>query len=192
MILSILGILSAIIFIVGDLPYIKDTFAGKTKPQRVTWGVVFLLNSVGFANQYASGARNSLWLFGAAVIITGIIFASSIKYGVGGYSRIDIFSLVAALSGIALWIMFDSALLSILANLFVAVIALIPTFIKAYATPESETNITWLLGAASALLASLSVGAIDFKLLILPVASTILQAVMAYLLYFGKNVKKVH
>lgn len=187
MIFSVLGVLSAIIFILGDLPYVYDTITGKTKPQRITWGVVFLLNCIGFANQYASGAKNSLWIFGAAVIVTGIIVILSIKNGVGGHGKIDVFSLFAALLGIGLWAMFDSPFLSIVANLCVATIALIPTFIKAYKEPGSETKITWLLGAISALLASVSVGSLNLNLLILPVASTVLQLTMAYLLYFGPN-----
>lgn len=186
-----LGVLSAIIFLLGDIPYILDTLRGKTKPQRVTWGIVFLLNSIGFANQYASGATNSLWLFGAAVFATGLIFLLSLKRGVGGYAKLDIFSMLAAAVGLILWVVFKSPIFSILANLLVAVVALIPTIVKARKDPESETKIAWLAGAVSAALASLSVGQWNFALLILPVASTILQASIAYLLYFPAKQKIV-
>ncbi|MGH9858085.1 MAG: hypothetical protein ACRD4B_09610, partial [Acidobacteriota bacterium] len=69
MIYTLFGVLSALVFIAGDIPYLTDTIKGTTKPQRVTWGVVSLLNGIGFANQLASGATNSLWLFGTATLM---------------------------------------------------------------------------------------------------------------------------
>src|SRR5262245_21559745 len=124
-----LGIFSAILFLIGDYAYFRDTLHDKTRPQRVTWGVAFLLNSIGFANQLASGASNSLWLFGAAVVATGVIFVASIFKGVGGYSKLDIFAVVMALFGVGLWLAFDSPLLSIVSTLIVVLVSAVPTFI---------------------------------------------------------------
>jgi hypothetical protein len=184
MFFAALGIISSVILLIGDYPYIRETIKGNTKPERVTWGTVFLLNSIGFANQLASGANNSLWLFGAAALATGIIFALSIFKGVGGHTNLDIFTGIVALLGLALWIIFDSPTFSIIATLVVVIVALLPTFAKAKKHPETETRITWLLGSVSALLATISVGALDWKLLILPINATILQAYMVYILYF--------
>lgn len=186
MIFTLLGVLSALIFIVGDIPYLTDTIEGKTKPQRVTWGVVCLLNAIGFANQAASGASNSLWLFGAATLMVGTIFIASLFKGVGGHSKQDIFAIVASLTGVILWVIFDSPIFSIFANIFVATVALIPTYVKAKNDPSSETRIAWLFGAISALLAAISVGEINWQLLVLPSVSTFLQAYMVYLLYIRK------
>lgn len=183
MIFAALGILSAIIFLLGDVPYLSDTIKSKIKPHRVTWGIVFLLNAIGFANQYAAGARNSLWLFGAAVFMTGAIFLASLKKGVGGNTRLDIFALVTSLIGVVLWQVFNSPFLSVLANVLVAIVALIPAFAKAKKYPETENGIAYVAGAVSSLLAAISVGKLDIVLLLLPVTSTILQVYMSYLLY---------
>lgn len=184
MLFTALGILSSIVFLIGDIPYIIDTIKGTTKPQRVTWGTVFLLNSIGFANQLASGATNSLWLFGAAVLATGTIFFLSIFKGVGGHTNLDIFTITTALLGLALWMIFDSPTFSIIATLIVSIVALLPTFAKAKKHPETETKITWLLGSISAILATISVGTLDWRLLILPINAAVLQAYMVYILYF--------
>lgn len=184
MFFTLLGVISSIVFLVGDWPYITDTIKGTTKPERVTWGTVFLLNAIGFANQLASGAGNSLWLFGAAVLATGTIFGLSIFKGVGGHTNLDIFTIVVALLGLVLWIIFDSPTFSIVATLIVGIVALLPTFAKAKKQPETETKITWLLGSISALLATISVGTLDWRLLVLPINATILQAYMVYILYF--------
>ncbi len=184
MFFAALGVISSIIFLIGDWPYITDTIKGKTKPERVTWGTVFMLNSIGFANQLASGANNSLWLFGAAVLATGTIFILSIFKGVGGHTNLDIFTIVVALLGLALWIIFDSPTFSIVATLVVGIVALLPTFAKAKIHPETETKITWLLGSVSAFLTTISVGVLNWRLLVLPLNATILQAYMVYILYF--------
>ncbi|HSX35370.1 MAG TPA: hypothetical protein VLH84_00375 [Patescibacteria group bacterium] len=183
MIYAILGIASAIIFLLGDIPYLRDTLTGKTKPHRVTWGIVSLLNGIGFANQYASGAHNSLWLFGAGTVMTGLIFLASLRSGVGGGSRADILCLIFGLAGVVLWVAFDSPWYSISANILADFAALAPTFIKARKHPETETKISWLVGGFSTLLATISVGKLDLQLLILPGLGVLLQAYMVYILY---------
>ncbi len=190
MIFTILGLLSAIVFVIADIPYLRDTVKDTTKPHRVTWGVVVLLNAVGFANQFASGADNSLWLFGAAVVMTTSIFIASLKNGVGGHSKSDIFSLIFCSIGVILWLAFKDPLFSIFANIFVGFVALLPTFKKTKKDPESETKITWLLGTISTILATISVGELNVMLLLLPVSSTLLQGYMVYLLYIRPRKSK--
>jgi hypothetical protein len=187
MLLTVAGILGAVLFLIGDYSYFVDTLKGETKPQRVTWGVAFLLNSIGFANQYASGASNSLWLFAAAVIATGAIFIASIFRGVGGHSKLDILAVTIAILGVALWAVFDSPLMSILSMLVVVAFSVTPTIIKAKKHPESETRIAWLFGSISSLLAAVSVGELNLALLILPINGVFLQGYIAYVLYFGAN-----
>ncbi len=183
MIFTILGLLSAIIFVIADIPYLRDTIKGTTKPHRVTWGVVVFLNIVGFANQFASGADNSLWIFAAAVIMTSSIFIASLKNGVGGHSKGDIFSVIICGVGVLLWLFFKDPVFSIFANIFVGFVALLPTFKKTAKDPNSETKITWLLGTISTTLAAISVGELNTMLLLLPISSTLLQGYMVYLLY---------
>jgi hypothetical protein len=190
MIFTILGLLSAIIFVIADIPYLRDTIKGTTKPHRVTWGVVVFLNVVGFANQFASGADNSLWIFAAAVVMTASIFIASLKNGVGGQSKSDIFSLITCSLGVILWLVFKDPVFSIFANIFVGFVALLPTYKKTKKDPDSETKITWLLGTISTMLAAISVGELNVMLLLLPVSSTFLQGYMVYLLYIRpKNSK---
>lgn len=184
MLFTYIGVASAVLFIAGDIPYVLDTFKGTTKPHRITWGVISLLNAIGFANQYASGARNSLWLFGAGTVMTSLIFLGSLKHGEGGRSRADITCLAIALVGVALWLLFRSPLYSIFANILADIAALWPTYKKAAKHPETETRVAWLVGTISVMLSAVSVGKLDWQLLLLPVASAIMQLYVVYLLYF--------
>lgn len=122
MFFKILGILSAVVFLIGDMPYLLDAIKAKIKPHRVTWGITALMNGIGFGNQLASGASNSLWLFGAATLMTGAIFLASLKNGVGGHTKSDIICLIICLLGVALWISFRAPLYSIIAALIIDVV----------------------------------------------------------------------
>lgn len=193
MIYTILGLISALIFIGAYIPYFRDTLNGDTRPQRVTWGVLFLINIINVANQIASGADDSLWFFYATAFITGLVFVLSISKGVGGHSKVDIFSLCGVLVGVLLWQSFDSSLLSVFVNVVIYVISLVPTFKKVKDDPESETNITWLLGAISTLFAFASVGSLEIELILLPISGIVMQGLMSYLLYFRlKEHRPVH
>jgi len=150
------------------------------------------MNIITFANQFASGASNSLWLMGAGVVATSGIFMASLKNGIGGHSHLDIFSMSLSLFGVGLWVVFDSALLSVLANTFVTLVAVLPTIKKSYHEPESETRITFLLGGISAGLAALSVGKLSLVLLLPPITGFVLQAYLSYLLYIRPRKQKPH
>jgi hypothetical protein len=112
-----------------------------------------------------------------------------LKNGVGGHSKQDIIAIIVCILGLCLWVALNSPLFSILANLFVDVIALMPTFVKAKKHPETETKIAWLTGTVSSLLATVSVGKWDIQLLILPGASVLFGSYMVYILYFKNNKK---
>lgn len=136
-----------------------------------------------FANQRASGADSSLWLYGASVFAAGAIFLASVKNGVGGRTKMDMFSMVTSLTGVALWVAFNSPLLSIIANLFATIVAVTPTILKARRDPEPETRIAFLLGGVSSAMGAVSVDKFDLNLLILPIAGFFIQAYIVYLLY---------
>jgi hypothetical protein len=176
MIFTLFGILSGVLIILGDIPYAVNTYNRKTHPHKVTWFIIVILNIIGFANQKASGATNSLIFMGCAVFITLVILIITHYKGVGGHNKLDVAVLAGAGLGLLMWWLLDTPLASIIANVVVGTLALTPTYIKAYHRPYSETKITWLVGTVSTLLASISVGKLDLELLIIPITASIQQA----------------
>ncbi len=172
---AIIGVLAGIISFASNLPYIYDTIKRKTKPHRVTWGIFFLLNLIFLGNQLAAGATNSIWLVVAFAVSTFTIFLLSLRNGVGGSTKLDVVVLVGALLGVAIWQLLDAPVASIIANVTVAAIASIPTYKKAWTHPNTETKVSYSVGAFSALLSAISVGKLDFVLLLLPIYSVIYQ-----------------
>lgn len=150
-----LVILSAVISLSGAAAYIRDMFRGKSKPNLVTWGLW------GFAPIIATFAALSAdadpWAT-VRIFISGfgplLIFLTSF-FIKGSYWKLSKFDLMCgALSLIALcvWIFAD---LPILAILFLAVadlFATLPTIIKAWKYPETETAYTYLVGLFTAII----------------------------------------
>ena len=170
------GLLSGILIVIADMPYIWNALKRRTHPHRVTWFIIFVVNAIGLANQHASGAKSSLFFFIGATLITFLVFVASLYNGVGGFTKLDAVTLLGAIIGLVIWQLLKSPLFSVVANTVVAMMAIVPTFVKAYHQPKSETKITWLIGSISSLLAVIAVGKLDLALLLLPIYGTLQQA----------------
>ncbi len=181
-----IGIFAGILSFLANIPYIIDTVKKKTKPHRVTWGVFFLLNIIFLANQLAAGATSSIWLVVAFAISTFTVFILSLRFGVGGTTKLDILVLLGAISGVIVWQLLDSPAPSIIANLIVAAVASIPTYKKAWTHPQTETTISYAVGAIAAILSAVSIGKFDILLLLLPIYSVAYQGSISIILIRNK------
>jgi hypothetical protein len=170
---TILGILGGLLALISNIPYIRDILKKTTKPHRVTWGIFFLLNIIFLGNQLAAGATSSIWLVIAFTLSTLIIFSLSLKYGVGGTTKLDVMILIGSLVGVGLWQILQAPIASVLANLVVATIAAIPTYRKAWLQPQTETKLSFLLGTIAAAFTVVSVGGMSLVLLLLPIYSVV-------------------
>jgi len=125
---AILGILATLIAIFGYLPYLKDTFKGKTKPHIFSWFLWGLVSLIAFGIQVTNkGGFGSLPNL-VMVVICLIIFIRAIKNGTKEISKIDIVSLVLALMAIILWLIAKQDLLSIIFIIFVDIFSIFTNF----------------------------------------------------------------
>ncbi len=148
-----LVILSALISLSGAYAYIKDMFRGKSKPNLVTWGLW------AFAPLIATGAAFSahadIWAT-ARIFMSGfgpfLVFFSAfiIKQGYWKLSRFDYICGVLSIVSISAWLLADSPLLAILLAATADLLATLPTLIKAWKYPETETLYTYIVGIFTA------------------------------------------
>ena len=106
----IFGIASGVLSIFAFVPYILDTIARRTEPQRASWLIWAVLGSIAFVSQVFEGATSSLWFAGVQVASTIIILVLSIWVGTGKFlGKTDYMILVAASIGLLLWYFTDNA-----------------------------------------------------------------------------------
>lgn len=150
-----LVILSALISIAGSSAYIRDTLAGKTKPNRITWSMWAVAPLIGSAAAIAANA--DFWAT-SRIFLAGfmplLIFAASF-FNSQSYWKLNVFDLLCgafSLLALLVWIAVDSPRLAILLTALADGFALLPTLRKAWKFPETETGITFLAGLIAVLL----------------------------------------
>jgi len=150
-----LVILSVIISIGGSYAYIRDTLAGKTKPNRVSWSMWAIAPLIGTAAAISAGA--DFWatsrIFLAGFLPLLVFLASFLNKK--GYWKLTLFDIACgSLSIIALiaWGIVKSPQLAILLVAIGDGFALLPTVRKAWKFPETETGITYMASLVSVIL----------------------------------------
>ena len=161
-------LISAILILIAAPPYIIDTVKGKTQPERVTWFIFSVLGIIAFVSQLSLGASWSLVFSGLDTFASMVVFGLSLKYGVGGHTKLDIGALLVASLGVAIAVIAKEPVISILGVILADVSGVVLTLKKVYLHPESETTVTWLLVGTASLFGVLSVGGLSFGLLLYP------------------------
>jgi hypothetical protein len=167
--LEILGIIGGLFGLVSCVPYIRDIFLLKVKPQRATFLIWSLLGAIAFFSQLAKGATNSLWLPGLETFGVIAIFILSIKYGLGGFNKRDYMALLIAAIGLIIWYFTKEAAVALYLIILVDAVGSYLTVHKAYVLPESETHFAWILSAIGGVFAVISVGSFNIILLSYPI-----------------------
>ncbi len=148
-----LVLLSAVLSLTGSLAYIRDIVRGRSKPNLVTWGLW------AFAPLIATGAALSAhadpWAT-VRIFVSG--FAPLLVFFVGlltprsywKLSKFDYVCGVLSLIALGAWLVANAPVASILLAAIADVFATLPTIIKAWKHPETETVYTYFVGLFTA------------------------------------------
>jgi hypothetical protein len=168
MIGEIAGYLSGVAILMSFVPYVRDIFSGKTKPERISWLIWAILGSILFFSQLAKGASYSLIMTGVMAAGDLFVFILAIKYGFGGFLKRDIAALIAAAIGLFLWYATREAAFALFIAIFIDATGAILTIIKSYEKPATETISSWVFVFIGGFLGCLAVGSFNFILLAFP------------------------
>lgn len=154
------GLVAGALALAAFVTYVWSILKGETRPNRATWlilpisGVVLIAGSL----SEGSGWTALIWPI-SFVAMQIVVFALSIRYGEGGFTRFDLTCLAGAGLGIALWVITDNVAAALVLNLLVDFAGIAPTIRKAALDPASESRASWTLDALAGIaeLASISV-----------------------------------
>ncbi|HSX05623.1 MAG TPA: hypothetical protein VLF69_04100 [Candidatus Saccharimonadales bacterium] len=173
-----LGILALVLNIIGYVPYIRDILRGKVKPQRITWGIWTILTTIAAVNQVKNGGGWSSLFFISTVLLVATTFMLSIKRGMGGASKLDMICLAAAIVLFGYWATVHNTRLSTLVAVFIDGVGAIPTVVKTFHKPETESYPQWVLAGIGGLCTMLAVTKPDWALLIYPAYVFVMNGVI--------------
>lgn len=147
--------ISALISIFGSLAYIRDTLKGKTKPNRVTWSMWALAPLL--ATGAALSAQADIWTT-FRIFLAGflplIVFITSFlnKSSYWKMTTFDRLCGLCSIVAIVLWAILNSPRAAILFFAIADGCAALPTLIKAWKFPETETGAAYIAGLIAVLL----------------------------------------
>jgi hypothetical protein len=156
--LAVLGIASAVVNTIGLVPYLRDIFRHKTKPERATWWIWLTLNMIAFFAQLAAGATWSLGLMAGQLLAVGLIAVLSLRFGYGHFHRKHYLSLAFAAIGVVLWRLTNDPLIALVVVIVVDFVAFYLTITKTWHAPDTETLSAWIFASIAGLCGLLAVG----------------------------------
>ncbi len=143
------------ISIAGASVYIRDTVAGRTKPNRVSWTLWALFPLIGTGAALSAGA--DFWVT-ARIFLAGflpliIVVASFVnRQSYWKLTRFDYACGLCALVALGAWFGADSPRMAILFAALGDGLAALPTLRKTWKNPETETGVTYLASFTAMLL----------------------------------------
>ena len=159
------AIIGAVIGSIGGLYYLYETIIGRAKPNRVTWLLWGLFPMIIFVAQRAQGVEGLSWASFAAGFTPILILLASFlnKEAYWKTQPRDYYLMAAAVAGIVLWALTDNPILAILFALVADLLAGLPTVIKSYRHPETESWIAYAISTLGFGMGVLAIQAFTFE-----------------------------
>lgn len=139
--------LGIVFSIVGCLDYLINTLKGKTKPNKVTWFLWAFAPLIAFAAQIQEGVGLSAWMTFIVGFCPLLIFLASFinKQSDWQLSRFDLACGGLSVIGLVLWFLTKEGNIAIIFSVLADALASLPTIVKSYQYPETESSTTYLL-----------------------------------------------
>jgi hypothetical protein len=153
-------ILGAILSLIGGISYLLDTIRGKTKPNRVSWLLWALAPMIAFSAELKQGVGlQSLMTFMVGFNPLLIFLASFVnRKAKWKLAKLDLVCGALSVIGIILWRTTGSGNLAIFFSIVADALAGVPTIIKSYLEPGTESYKVFMFGA---IIAGITLLAID-------------------------------
>jgi hypothetical protein len=148
-----LVLLSAAISLSGAAAYIRDMFRGTTKPNLVSWGLWAFapLTATGAAlaadADYWATVRIFMSGFGPLLVF---LAAFIVRQGYWKLTAFDYACGALSVAALGVWLIADNPIMAILIAAIADLFATLPTIIKAWKFPETETLYTYFVGLFTA------------------------------------------
>ncbi len=188
---SILGMGAGFFSILCVIPYIITIVQGKTHPSRATWWIWFILSSVISLSYYSTGATTTIWLPICGGLGQLCVALLSLKYGEGGWTRLDRMCVLGVAISLLLWWWFNAPLVALVCNLIIDLLGAAPTILKSYREPQKESLSTWSLYLTGSILNLLAVEQWSIALAVFPLYIFAVNAIIVGCLLRPKLIRQV-
>lgn len=179
---EIVGGMAGILSFFAYVLYYISILQGKSRPSRTTWIILTVVGCLIVASYYAEGARSTIWIPVAYTIGPLIAAVLSIKYGEGGTTKLDLFCFLVCILSIFLWIWSSNPFYTLMINIGVDAIGMIPTLVKSFIDPLSEDLLAWWTTLVANGLNVVALDSWDFSIAFYPLYMVVINGFVAVFL----------
>jgi hypothetical protein len=157
---------AAVINVVGTITYVVDMFGGRARPNRVTWGVLSIAPIIAFASMLSQGVSLAQSIVTFSVGFSPlIIFVASffVKYPAWQIKRFDIGCGLLSIVGLLLWWLTGDGNVAIVFSILADGLAFLPTLVKSYFHPETESPWTFFASEIATVLGLFTITKWNFE-----------------------------
>ncbi|MGA2664051.1 MAG: hypothetical protein ABSF83_03820 [Nitrososphaerales archaeon] len=184
---TILGTISAVLVLVGFLSYFKEALFGGAKAHAFSWLIWGVLNAIVFLASTSKGAGAGAWAVGASGGLNFIIFGIALFKGEKEITLSDKACLLAALLGIAVWVITTDPLWSVIVLTVVDMVGFIPTYRKAYKRPAEESVTMFILTCTSYFISLFALQTVNLVTFLYPASLVVTDAIFVLLVLYRRR-----
>lgn len=151
--------IAAAINLIGCVSYAKDTLSGKTKPNRVGWSLWTTAPLIAFAAQITQGVGWQSLMTLSAGLGPALVLAASFtsKQAYWQLKRFDWYCGALSVLALLMWLITGKGNVAIAFSILADVLACMPTLLKSYTHPETESPIAFITGAIASCITMLTI-----------------------------------
>lgn len=155
----------------GTYAYIRDTLYGRTRPNRVTYFLWSFAPFIAFVASLSAGVTWAAVPTFAAGFTPFLVLVASFyaKDGAWSLTRFDWVCGGFSVGALVLWYLTGDPTLAVALSILGDACAALPTLIKAWKRPETESGYAYLLGTLGPFTAIFAVSRYDFIELAFPI-----------------------
>ena len=179
--------------LIGTFYYCRDILKGHTKPNLVTWLLWALIPFLGVFFQIKAGAGLSVLpiLMDGLNCIIIILFSLWNKNNYWKIRELDIVCGIFASLALIFYVFTHNSAISILFAILADLLAAIPTIIKSWRFPETETWIVYLMAALANIFGLLIIKNWSFSIYSLGIYFVLMNLVIIFAIFHKRIFKKV-
>lgn len=186
---SVIGIVAGVITLAASMRYWYAIWVGKAKPNRASYIIWTILQSVVSVTYVLNGARASavvpvVLALSLYPVVPLAVYTGNFERG---WSRLDKVCLALTGVGLVVWAVTGSPLLTLVWMMTIDVVGTAPTARKAWCDPLSEDRAAWSIVTVGQVL---NLGAVEewrFGLLVYPVVSIVICVTIAAPLWLRRQ-----
>lgn len=176
------GALAVLLSLAGLVPYLYDSWRGRTRPHMFTWLIWTVMTFIAFAAQVVGNGGPGAWATGVTAVLCVPVFFLSIRGGNHDVRLLDWISLFVAIVAGLVWMATDDPTMSVILITVIDAVAFVPTIRKSIHKPHQETTLNYMTSMSKHFLSIAALSKVSIVTALYPAVVGLMNLVMILLL----------